>query len=118
MMDYIYKRFPLLQMSKICKICYGRPVVHLRKSKCSFCKRSHSDYKKAGLEREVAQYEYLHNMWLKCKRFKQRTCGVNALDTIMVMLWGKPHTDGWQDPYREGGDHGYEARKAAGVAVT
>lgn len=118
MIDYIYKSFPLLQLNSICLVCYGTPQTHLGKGYCRLCGKTKSQYLKDGLHREVGQFEYLHNLWLKCKRFKQRTCGVHRLDTIIVMLWGRPHDQGWQDSYREGGDHGYEARKAAGVAVT
>lgn len=64
-----------------------------------------ADYYKAGLEPEVKEYKYLHTTWLKCRGFKMVTTGVRKLDSIIELLFGKPHNENWRNyakvPVRE-----------------
>lgn len=86
-----------LRMSEVCKTCRGSSEATLFRYRCPLCKKNRADYYKAGLEREVAEFRYLHDTWLKVKKFSQPTTGIKKLDSLIELLFGKPHDRYWRD---------------------
>lgn len=89
--------YPGMKMSQICKSCRGSSEATLGRFRCPLCKKNRSDYKKAGLEREVIEFAYLHTTWLKLRKFQQPTTGIKKLDSLLELLFGKPHDRYWRD---------------------
>lgn len=89
--------YPLMQMDRICRLCRGNATKNRGQYRCGLCKMALADYKKAGMEAEVAEWDYLHTTWLKARSFQQVTTGIAKLDFIIEKLFGKPHKNNWRN---------------------
>lgn len=65
------------------------------------CKRTKSDWNKAGFEYEIDQVLYLHNTWIKCKTYKQESTGIPDTDNVIIYLFGMPHSNFGKAPPRK-----------------
>lgn len=96
-MSAIAALYPSMRLAEICRLCRGNPTKVCDRYRCVLCKRTSKEYKEAGLEREVEEFNYLKQTWLKVKMYKQITTGIRKLDLAIQLLFGIPHTDGWRD---------------------
>lgn len=88
--------YPSLKLDQVCRVCRGNSVVTMDKTRCGICKKNLTHYKKQGLETEVKEMKFLHDTWMKCKAYKQKTTNVGKLDLVITILFGKPHDSGWR----------------------
>lgn len=65
------------------------------------CKRTQSDWNKAGYENEIAHIMYLRDTWFKCKVYKQLSTGIKDTDNAIIYLFGMPHNDFGKEPARK-----------------
>ncbi len=93
----LLKAYPTMRMHQICKLCRGDAARVLDKQRCGLCRKTHKDYKDANLEREIEEFKFLRETWLRCKKFTQNTTGTSKLDLVIHLLFGKPHDGIWRD---------------------
>lgn len=97
MVPTLLKAYPSLRLHLICKLCRGDAARVLGKNKCGLCKKTKKDYQDANLEREVEEFKFLRETWLKAQQFQQNTTGTSKLDLVITLLWGPPHSGRWRD---------------------
>lgn len=97
MLSVLARHYPSYRMDEVCRHCRGNAQQSIAKHRCGVCKKTHQDYKDANLEAEVAEWNYLHQTWLKVQRFKQMTTGIVSLDNVLERIFGKPHDRNWRN---------------------
>lgn len=94
-----------MNLDAICRKCRGNAQAVLGKPKCGVCRLSRKDYVASKLEGEIIYMAHLWDIWIKCKRFNQRTTGTQRIDNLIERLFGKPHNNHWREPYYPNGTH-------------
>ena len=97
MLSVLARHYPSYRMDEVCRHCRGNPKRSIDKYRCGVCGKTHQDYKDANLEHEVEEWNYLHQTWLKVKRFRQMTTGIASLDNVLERIFGKPHDGDWRN---------------------